>query len=151
MASIIVSDLGTSPWAWSYFGPVSGPPLPQSLLQFCPCSSFRQVLSSLDSAPLLHLMPCFSTGGELYKGPLPTVVHFMCGPSHWHLWFSHLQGLWYILEGPSLQGCTLYSFCWPSGLHSRSPLNTWSCSPLSPATFPPNSFLSSAPWFPLPL
>ena len=42
IASIIVSDHGTSPWAWSHFGPVPGPSFPQAPLHFHPCNSFRQ-------------------------------------------------------------------------------------------------------------
>jgi hypothetical protein len=34
IASVIVSDLGTSPWAGSHFGPVDWAPLPQ-VLHFC--------------------------------------------------------------------------------------------------------------------
>ena len=41
IASVIVSGLGTSPSAWSHFGPVTGPLFSQDLLHFCPHSSFR--------------------------------------------------------------------------------------------------------------
>jgi hypothetical protein len=39
-----------------------------------------------------------STGGGLYKFPLPTVGHFIRDPSLWVLKVSHLQGLWFNLE-----------------------------------------------------
>jgi hypothetical protein len=39
IASVIVSGLGTSPWAGSHFGPVTGPSFPQAPLHFYPCSS----------------------------------------------------------------------------------------------------------------
>jgi hypothetical protein len=42
IASVIVSGLGASHLAGSYFGPGAEPPIPHALLQFCPCSSFRQ-------------------------------------------------------------------------------------------------------------
>jgi hypothetical protein len=31
--------------------------------------------------PSLYLMPCLSTGGGIYKFPLPTVGHFIESPS----------------------------------------------------------------------
>jgi hypothetical protein len=43
IAKVIVSGLGASPWDGSQVGLVTGPPFPQSLLKFCPCSSFWQV------------------------------------------------------------------------------------------------------------
>jgi hypothetical protein len=41
IASGIVSGLGNSFWARSYFGPVAGPSFPQDPLHFHPCNSFR--------------------------------------------------------------------------------------------------------------
>jgi hypothetical protein len=41
-ASVIVSGLGTSPWAGSQFGPVAGHFFPQDPLNFHPCNSLRQ-------------------------------------------------------------------------------------------------------------
>jgi hypothetical protein len=38
----VVSVLGASPWAGSKFGPATEPLFLQSVLHFCPCSSFRQ-------------------------------------------------------------------------------------------------------------
>ena len=37
-----MSGLWVSSWAGSQFGHVTEPPLPQALLHFCPCNSFRQ-------------------------------------------------------------------------------------------------------------
>lgn len=61
--SILVSGLGVSPWDGSQFGLVTGPPFPQCLLHFCPCSSFRlgQFWVSIwlwDDNSFSHLMPC---------------------------------------------------------------------------------------------
>jgi hypothetical protein len=39
-------------------------------------NSESEILTGLET-PSLYLMPCFSTGGGLYKYPLPTVVHFI--------------------------------------------------------------------------
>jgi hypothetical protein len=49
--------------------------------------------------PFFHLMSCFSTGGRLYKFPLPTVEHFIWGAFLWDLnswiWFRKLALLKY--------------------------------------------------------
>jgi hypothetical protein len=63
-------------------GPATGPPLPLAYLQFCPFSSFRQKQLWVrvwlwDGNPIPQLMPYLSTGGGLYKFPLPTVGHFI--------------------------------------------------------------------------
>jgi hypothetical protein len=39
--SVKVSGLRASPWTGSQFEPVTGPPFPQTLLHFWPCSFFR--------------------------------------------------------------------------------------------------------------
>jgi hypothetical protein len=42
ITSLIVSGLGTSPWAGSHFVPVAGSSFPQAPLCFHPCNFFRQ-------------------------------------------------------------------------------------------------------------
>ena len=54
----------------------------------------------------LHLMPCPSKGGGLYKFSLPTIEHYIQYPSPWVLRNSLLQGLWCILEGPITSNLT---------------------------------------------
>ena len=41
IASVILSGLGTFPWAGSHFGPVTEPYFPQDPFHFHPCNSFR--------------------------------------------------------------------------------------------------------------
>jgi hypothetical protein len=75
-----------------------------------------------DGNPIPHLIPCLPARGGLYKFPLPTVRHFIKCPSLWVLRVSQLPDLWCILDGLSIllspEVACLYSFCWPSGLHS---------------------------------
>jgi len=56
IASVIVSDLGTSSWAGSHFGPVTQSSFPQALLHFHPCISldryvFKKYIRSRKVAP----------------------------------------------------------------------------------------------------
>jgi hypothetical protein len=121
-----------SPWDESQLGPVTGPPFLQSLLQFCPCSSFRQeqfcvrifycglVTSSL------NLRPCLSTGGWLFEFPPPTIGHFSEGYSHWILRASHLPHFWCFLEGsPTSHPRKLQHI----SIHSAGPLGFFSTAP----------------------
>jgi hypothetical protein len=141
IASVIVSGLGAYRWDRSQVGTVTGPPFPQSHLHFCPCCSSWQEqfwVRGFDCGmitPSLHLIPCLSTGGRLYKVPLPTVGHF------------HLRSFPLSPESLSPPGSLVYSrgyhhlppprvtcfhsFFWPSGLYIGSSHSTWSCS-----TFP---------------
>jgi hypothetical protein len=62
--------------------------------------------------PLPHLMSCLLAGGGLYKFPLPTVRHYIKGPSLWVLRDSQLSVLWCILgvsQTPTSQDC-LFKF-----------------------------------------
>jgi len=82
IALVIVSGLGTSPWAGSHFGPVTGPPFLRLFSIFIPAflsdrNNYGSEFWLWDSNPILHLMPCFSAGGRLYKFPLLTVGHFI--------------------------------------------------------------------------
>jgi hypothetical protein len=62
--SVMVPDLGVFSWYRSQFGPVAGPPFPQTLLHVCPCSSFSEeqfwvrVLDCGMVAPFFQVMPC---------------------------------------------------------------------------------------------
>ena len=73
---------GASP-SGSPVGLVTEPPFPQSLLHFCPYSSFRQeqfwvrVFDCGMATPSLTLMLCLFTGGGFYKFCLPTVGNFI--------------------------------------------------------------------------
>ena len=83
----------------------------------------------------LSLNALLCAGGGLYKFPLPTVGHFIYGPSLWVLWVSQLPGLWYILEDPStsyLPGLPFSTLCWLSGLQSFSPTQLLVTLPSSP-------------------
>jgi hypothetical protein len=96
------------PWEESLFGPVTGPPFPQALLHFCPCSSFRQkqlwvrVFDCGMATPSLLFMPGFSTRS---RGAL-LVYSLHCRAFHLgSLPLSPesllpIPDLWYILEGP---------------------------------------------------
>jgi len=84
---VIVSGLVASPWTGSHFGPVAGTPFPQALLHFYPCSSYTQGQlwvrgfdCGMASSSIPQLIPCLSTGGELYNFPLPTVGHSSKAP-----------------------------------------------------------------------
>jgi hypothetical protein len=83
-------------------------------------NNYGSELCLWDGNPIPHLMPCLPPGGRLYKLPVPTVWHFIKGPSFWVLRVSHFPGLWCILEGPpnflSPYVACFHSFCWPSGL-----------------------------------
>ena len=65
---------------------------------------------------------------EVGRFPLPTVRHFIKGPSLWVLVISHFPSLWCILGvgwggPPNLlfpEVACLHSFCWPSNLQSFS-------------------------------
>jgi len=62
---VIMSNLGVSPWDGSWCGRVTGTHFPQSLLQFCLCSSFRGrqfwlwVFDGAIATPALHWWPDF--------------------------------------------------------------------------------------------
>jgi hypothetical protein len=76
-------SFGTSPWAGSHFGPVSGPPLPETLVHFYPCSCFNRNNSGSefwlwDDNPVSHLMPCLSVGRGLYKFLLDQFLLLFC-------------------------------------------------------------------------
>ena len=123
ITSVIVSGFGMSPSAGYQFGLVTGPPFPQSVLHFCSFISFRQgefwntVFDCGMATPFLHLMPCHSTGGGLYKFFLPTVGHFIQGPSLWVLKVSQPRDLCYFLEGhPNSHVLRLYI-----SIHSAGP------------------------------
>jgi hypothetical protein len=93
---------------------------------------------------LPHLMPCLSAGGGFYKFPLPTVRHFIKGPSLWVLGVSHLPGLWCLLrEGvpPTSFFLGLPVYILSAGPEGFSPfllLNTRSGFPLPPLISPPH-------------
>ena len=87
--------LEASPWDGFQVGLVTGPPFPQSLLHFCPCSYFRQQSKTVtQNCSCLKELPCLSTWGGLYKFLLLTVGHFTL----WVLRVSHLPSFWYFLE-----------------------------------------------------
>jgi hypothetical protein len=93
IASVIVSDLGTIPWAGSHFGPVVGISFPQGPLHFHPCISFRQEQLWVrvwlwDGNPLLHLMPSLLPQDRICKGASSKVPHF----GSWESLTSHVSG-----------------------------------------------------------
>jgi hypothetical protein len=101
-----------------------------------------------DGNPIPHLMSCFSAGGRLYKFPLPTVGHFIKGPSLWVMGVSHLPGLWYILGGsPNLlfpEVACSHSFWWPSVLFPHPILDLV---PLPTTALPPCPLSLQSPSF----
>jgi hypothetical protein len=127
-----VSGLEYTPWAGFQFGPLTGPPFPQSLLHFFgPAvisdrnnSGSEFLTVGWQSHPSTWCSWC-PPPDELYKFPLPTVWHFIQGSSLWGRRVSRLRDLWYILEGPlppdfppPLEVACFHSLCWPSGLCS---------------------------------
>ena len=151
IALVIVSVLGTSPWAGSHFGPVNGPSFLQVPLHFHPCNSFKNNYESdvwlWHGNPIPHLMSCFPPGGRLYKFSFSTVGHFIKGPSLYVLRVSHLPGLLGFCRVPPTSYLPRLSVSILSpGLQGFIPFpspNTRSGSPLSltpPSTFPPSSF-----------
>jgi hypothetical protein len=93
-----VSPLNSIPnWAfqWTSFLLRSSPFFPLQFLQ-----TGQKLLTMGWQPHPLHLKTCPFTGGGLYKFSVPTVEHFIQGPSLWVLRVSRLPGLWYILEGP---------------------------------------------------
>jgi hypothetical protein len=121
-----VLGLEASPWAGSQFWPVTGP---QSLLQFCPCNSFRQeqVLASFwlwDDNPIPSPDALSFYWRWTLLVPSRHCWAFIWGISLWVLRVSHLPGLWYILEDPpppTSEFECFHSYCWPSGLHYCPP------------------------------
>lgn len=100
-----MSGLGDPPWEGSQFVLVTEPPSPQSLFLFCLWSSIRKeqfwvrMFDFWMAIPSVHVMSSHYTVGGFYMFPLPTVGHFIYGPSLCVLGFSHLyQDFKYNLE-----------------------------------------------------
>jgi len=143
-----MSSFQAALWAGSQFGLVTEPLFPQSLLHFCPWSSFLQeqlwVNFYCGVATLsLHLMPYLSLRGRLYKFPLTTVgaLHLRSLP----LSFESLSSSRSLVNSFTFQGCLFPFFLQAlrASVLFLSP-NTWSCF-LFPSLFPltPRSFLAS--------
>ena len=99
-------------------------------------------------------MSCPPAGGGISKFPLPTIQHFIKGPSLGVRIVFHLPDLWCILGvlPTSLfpEVACLHSFCWPSGLQSFS-LTQYQIRFLSnPTVSHPNPHLHSLPSSSLP-
>ena len=113
-------------------------------------SNYGSVFCLWDGNPILHLMPCLSVGGGLYKFPLHTVGHFILRflPLSPESLFPprslvHSRGVPHIL--PPKVAC-FHSFWWPSGLQSCCPTPTPDHVPLFPSLLP----FSSESTFPTP-
>jgi hypothetical protein len=95
---------------------------PLSLLQFCPCSSFRQeqfwvrVFDCGMGTPSLHLKPCLSTGGgvpstyfwSFHLNSFPLSSESLSPPRS----LVYSRGFPYF---PPPEVAYFHSFCWPLG------------------------------------
>ena len=165
IASVIVSGLGALSWDRVQVGPGIGLPFLQSLLYFCPCSSFRQQqfwVRNFDCE--LDLLPPLEALSIYWRWILRVL-----SPYHWAFWLSSpplnpesfsLPESWYFLGTfPSFHPTRLFIF-----IRSLDPLgfslvphpHTWSCfpfpflSPFPPRSFPPSGccdyFFTSYKW-----
>jgi hypothetical protein len=135
-----VSGLGTSPWARSHFGPVSGPSFPRALLHFHPCNSFRwyQIwdrLVTMECAPpiwcpIFLLEVCSISSLFLLFGISSKVPPF----ESWESLSSQISGAFWMIT-PTFYFPELSASILSAGPQGFSPFhlpNTRPGSPLSP-------------------
>jgi hypothetical protein len=153
MDSVIVSGLGTSPWARSHFEPVTGPSFSQAPLHFHLCNSFRQEQVWVRDVTVkwqLTWCPVFLLE-EGSVSSLSLLSRISCKFPHFESWESptfQVSGAFWGVPPPNLlfpEVVCLHSFCWPSGLQPFT-LTQGSGFPLSPITSPhPVDFPSQIP------
>jgi hypothetical protein len=154
ITSVIGSGLGGPSWDGSQVGKVIELPFLQSLLDFCPCSSFRKSSGWEILTVGWWLYPSF--GGSVYLLELDSLSSLfgMLGifskvHSKWVLRVSHLPGLWYILDDllphlpPQRLLISTHSLCSLGFSPLPQPHTLFFFSPLPSSPLP-------GPFFPLP-
>ena len=140
--------LGTSPWAWSHFGPVARPS-PQALLHFHPCSSFRElklwvrILTVSWQLPS-SLMPVFLLEVDSINSLISGISSKVPPYESWESLTTQVSGPFYrvpLTSYPQRLPVFILSAD-PQGFSPFPPPNTRSCSPLTTtllSTFPLNA------------
>ena len=152
MATVIVSGIVAWPWDRFQFGQVTGWPFLQSLLHFCPYTSFSQVQCWLEYfvggllSLSLHRQYCLATRGGHFRFDITTVGVFQLRSSTLSPGrLSHLISLGLprnFSQSPPLAAAYFLSFFCPSGPLSCL-FHTWSC-PSIPVLLPSTTLFPSS-------